>query len=146
MHHSPFAKNLGVGHVLCSHLSQKKLCVIDTSVSNVTPHHGPIKLKIHSPNPPLHPWLVEEVDRSHICVGCRLCIEVDILFCLVVVISVQGVTWPSHYNSMNLLGKAFTTLPQVLNKLCKRSIWLKNGNDIKLMSRFSWSMCPIFLP
>ena len=45
------------------------------------------------------------------------------------VISIQAVSWPSHYNNMILLGKVIIKLPQVLNNMSKRSIGLKNTCD-----------------
>jgi len=55
--------------------------VSDINVGHITPHQGPVKSKIHTPNPPVQPRLVispEEVDKSHICVTCPLYNEGEI--------------------------------------------------------------------
>jgi hypothetical protein len=64
----------------CVLFPHNTICVSD-NVGHIMPHQGPVKSKIHDPNPPVHPWLVispEEVDKSHICVTCPLCSEVAI--------------------------------------------------------------------
>jgi hypothetical protein len=73
-------KNLGADHVLYSQLLLKKAGVSDIYVSHITPHQGSVKLKILSPNPPVHPLLIVPLEEAHIYVGCPFCNEADILF------------------------------------------------------------------
>jgi hypothetical protein len=100
-------------------------------------------LKIHTPNPPVHPWLVispEEVDKSHICVTSPLCDEDEIFIYWLFLVPVPS---PTHNENMILLGKVFTKLPNILNNICKRSIWLKILQSSNLEPRISWDICPI---
>jgi len=65
----------------CVLFSHNSACVNDINVGHIIPHQDPLELKIHTPNPPVHPWLVispEEVDKSHICVTSPLCDEDEI--------------------------------------------------------------------
>lgn len=45
------------------------------------------------------------------------------------VISIEAVSWPSHYDNMISLDKIITKLPQVHNDISKRCIWVKNACD-----------------
>jgi hypothetical protein len=65
----------------CVLFPHNSACVSEINVGDITSHQGPVKLKIHTPNPPVYMQLVispEEVDKSYICVSCPLCSEVEI--------------------------------------------------------------------
>jgi hypothetical protein len=73
-------------------------CLNYINVRHIMPHQGPIKLSVHTPNPPVHPQLVvhlKEVDKPHICISCPFCTVVDVLLYRIIVISIQAVSWPS---------------------------------------------------
>jgi len=116
----------------CALFPHSSACFSYITVGHIMIHQSPVKSKIHTPNSPIHPWLViypEEVDKSHICDTFPLCNEVDIFICSVVLVYIQAVL--THSYNMILLGKVFTRLPNVLNKVCKRSIWFKNTTNLK---------------
>jgi len=106
----------------CVLFPHNSACVNDI-VGHITPHQRPVKSKIHTPNLPVHPWLVispEEVDKSHICV---------VLSTMKLRSSCPDLypgCFQSHNDNMILPGKVFTKLPNILNNICKRGIWFKN--------------------
>jgi hypothetical protein len=94
-------------------LSLEWLGVSNTNVGFGTAQPSPIKPQIHNPDLCVYPRLVmppEEFSTPEIRVVWSLCNEVDILFDWLMVISIQAIPWPSHYNNMISLDKVITKL------------------------------------
>jgi hypothetical protein len=110
------------------------------------PHQGPIKFKIYTTNPLIHPQLVvphEAVDKHYIRIRCHLCCEAEILFCQVIIF-IQAVSLSSHYSNMILLGKGLYQALPVLSNLCKLA--LKMPHVSSLVPMFSQSISPLSHP